>query len=313
MARADRRRVQRAKPHAGAGRRDTPRRDSDLAAIEDTLFFTRIRSHAKWVFVFLALSFLIGFVVFNVGGSGSGGGIGELLRNDGSNAGGNVSVSEAREQVQKNPKSAQAHRNLATALETDGETDEAIVALNGYLDLRPKDQEALRELAGLHLGQGSQFAQEAQLAQLRASYVTFGSTFGSSLDLGKGATIGPDPIDQAIATEASEAVNERLHQGPDGVPERAADVSAARRARAEGSEHPARARPGGTAGRRRPQGDLCVRGVPEARPGRPERGHRQTADRAAEGHTGPGTVGLDSAATGKTTPTCSQSAGAHIR
>ena len=159
------------------------------------------------MFVFLALSFLIGFVVFNVGGSGSGGGIGELLRNDGSNAGGNVSVSEAREQVQKNPKSAQAHRNLATALETDGETDEAIVALNGYLDLRPKDQEALRELAGLHLGQGSQFAQEAQLAQLRASYVTFGSTFGSSLDLGKGATIGPDPIDQAIATEASEAVN----------------------------------------------------------------------------------------------------------
>ena len=159
------------------------------------------------MFVFLALSFLIGFVVFNVGGSGSGGGIGELLRNDGSSAGGNVSVSEAREQVQKSPKSAQAHRNLATALETEGNTDEAIVALTGYLELKPKDQDALRELAGLHLGQGSKFAQEAQLAQLRASYVTFGSTFSSPLDLGKGATIGPDPIDQAIATEASEAVS----------------------------------------------------------------------------------------------------------
>lgn len=203
MARADRRRSRSAKGHAGS----SPRRDSDLAAIEDTLFFTRIRSHAKWVFVFLALSFLIGFVVFNVGGSGSGGGIGELLRNDGSNAGGNVSVSEAREQVQKNPKSAQAHRNLATALENEGNTDEAIVALTGYLELKPKDQDALRELAGLHLGQGSKFAQEAQLAQLRASYVTFGSTFSSPLDLGKGATIGPDPIDQAIATKASEAVS----------------------------------------------------------------------------------------------------------
>jgi hypothetical protein len=65
MARADRRRSRSAKGHAGP-----PRRDSDLAAIEDTLFFTRIRQHAKWVFVFLALSFLIGFVVFNVGGSG---------------------------------------------------------------------------------------------------------------------------------------------------------------------------------------------------------------------------------------------------
>ena len=116
-------------------------------------------------------------------------------------------MSEAREQVQKSPKSAQAHRNLATALETEGKTDEAIVALTRYLELKPKDQDALRELAGLHLGQGSKFAQEAQLAQLRASYVTFGSTFSSPLDLGKGATIGPDPIDQAIATEASEAVS----------------------------------------------------------------------------------------------------------
>ncbi len=161
------------------------------------------------MFVFLALSFLVGFVVFNVGGSGTGGGIGELLR-DGSSSGtgGNISVSEAREQVQKSPKSAEAQRNLATALETDGQTDEAIVALTRYLDLKPKDQDGLRELAGLHLGQGSKFAQEAQIAQLQASYSTFGSTFGSSFDLGKGATIGPDPIDEAIATQASQVVSE---------------------------------------------------------------------------------------------------------
>ena len=40
----------------------THRRDSDLVAIEDTLFFTRIRRHAKWMFVFLALAFGVGFV-----------------------------------------------------------------------------------------------------------------------------------------------------------------------------------------------------------------------------------------------------------
>jgi tetratricopeptide (TPR) repeat protein len=203
MARADRRRSRSAKGHAGP-----PRRDSDLAAIEDTLFFTRIRSHAKWVFVFLALSFLIGFVIFNVGGSGNGGGIGELLRDGGNGTSGNISVSDAREQVQKTPKSAQAQRNLATALETDGQTNEAIVALTAYLALKPKDQDSLRELAGLHLGQGSKFAQAAQVAQLQASYSTFGGIFGSPLDLGKGATIGPDPIDAAIATQASQTVNE---------------------------------------------------------------------------------------------------------
>ena len=185
-----------------------PRRDSDLAAIEDTLFFTRIRRHAKWMFVFLALSFAVGFVVFNVGGSGNGGGIGELLRDGGGGTSGNISVSDARKQVQKTPNSAQAQRNLATALEGEGETDEAIVALTRYVELKPKDQDALRELAGLHLGQGNVFAQEAQIAQLRASYPTFGSTFGSPLDLGKGKTIGPDPIDEAIATRASQTVNE---------------------------------------------------------------------------------------------------------
>ena len=103
-----------------------------------------------------------------------------------------------------------ARRRSATSRprsRTDGKTDEAIVALTRYLELKPKDQDALRELAGLHLAQGSKFAQEAQEAQLRASYLTFGSTFSSPLDLGKGATIGPDPIDEAIATQASQAVS----------------------------------------------------------------------------------------------------------
>jgi tetratricopeptide (TPR) repeat protein len=160
------------------------------------------------VFVFLALSFLVGFVIFNVGGSGSGGGIGELLRDGGNPTSGNVSLSDARKQVEKNPNSAQAQRDLATALQENGQTDPAIVALTRYVELKPKDQDALRELAGLHLGQGSTFAQDAQEAQLRSSYVTFGSTFSSPLDLGDGKTLPPDPIDQAISTQASQAVSE---------------------------------------------------------------------------------------------------------
>src|SRR5919204_373976 len=48
MARADRRRAQRAKAPAVARR--------SQAVIEDTMFFPRLRRHAKWVFVFLALA-----------------------------------------------------------------------------------------------------------------------------------------------------------------------------------------------------------------------------------------------------------------
>lgn len=203
MARADRRSVRSAKPHAAAARK----RDSDLIAIEETMFFTRLRRHAKWMFVFLALVFAVGFVAFGIG-SDQGTGIGDILRDSGGSSSGNLSVGDARENLKENPKSAKAKRDLATALQEDGQTSEAIAVLTEYVQQEPKDEEAIRELAGLHLGSANALAQEAQLAQLRASYLTFGSTFASPLDLGNGATIGPDPIDQAISTQASQEVSE---------------------------------------------------------------------------------------------------------
>ena len=159
------------------------------------------------MFVFLALVFGLGFVVFGVG-SDQGTGIGDLFRDGGGVSNGGISVSEARDRVEKNPKSAKAQRDLATALQQDGQTDEAVVVLNRYLELEPKDKEALRELAGLHLGRANSLARTAQEAQVRASYLTFGSTFSTPLDLGAGATLDPDPIDQAVSTQANQAVNE---------------------------------------------------------------------------------------------------------
>jgi tetratricopeptide (TPR) repeat protein len=171
------------------------------------MFFTRLRRHAKWMFVFLALVFGLGFVIFGIG-SDQGTGIGDILRDGGGASSNGLSVSEARDQLQKHPKSAGAQRDLATALQEDGQPQEAITYLTRYVEQRPKDQDALRELAGLHLSRALAKAQEAQAAQVRASYLTFGSTFGSSLQLGDGQTLGPDPIDQAVSTEASQAVNE---------------------------------------------------------------------------------------------------------
>ena len=91
-------------------------------------------------------------------------------------------MSDAREQLQESPKSAQAQRNLATALQADGKSEEAITYLTLYIAQRPKDQEALRELAGLHLTRAIAQAQAAQAAQERASFLTFGSTFGSAAE-----------------------------------------------------------------------------------------------------------------------------------
>jgi tetratricopeptide (TPR) repeat protein len=170
------------------------------------MFFTRLRRHAKWMFVFLALVFAVGFVAFGIG-SDQGTGIGDILRDSGGSSSGSLSVGDAREKLKENPGSAEAKLDLATALQEDGQTAEAITVLTRYVDQRPKDQDALRELAGLHLGLANARAQEAQEAQLRASYLTFGSTFSVPLDLGNGATLGPDPIDEAITNQASQEVN----------------------------------------------------------------------------------------------------------
>src|SRR5687767_13948006 len=158
MARADRRRVRSARPDAELR---TYRRTGD-AAIEDTMFFPKLRRHAKWMFVFLALTFGVGFVVFGIGASGQGASLGDLLCGSGGTDNDSISVSDAREKVEESPKSAAAQRELATALQQEGEQDEAIIVLNRYLELRPKDEEALRELASLYLNRATKLQQTAQ-------------------------------------------------------------------------------------------------------------------------------------------------------
>jgi tetratricopeptide (TPR) repeat protein len=202
MARADRRRVTRAKPAVAAG---SSSRARDVSSYEDEMFFVRLRRHAKWMFVFLALVFGLGFVIFGVG-SDTGTGIGDLFR-DGASSGDSVSVSDARERVAANPRDAAAKRDLAIALQTEGETNEAIVVLGDYLNLRPKDEDALRELAALYLTKASARQRDAQIAQLNASYATLAPTFAPGLQVAEGQSIAPDPIVEALATRANEVVS----------------------------------------------------------------------------------------------------------
>ncbi|MBA2383212.1 MAG: tetratricopeptide repeat protein [Actinobacteria bacterium] len=172
------------------------------------MFFPKLRRHAKWMFVFLALAFGVGFVVFGIGASGQGASIGDLLR-DGSGADSDaISVSDAREKVAENPKDANAQLDLATALQQEGKQDEAIVALNRYLELRPKDEDALRELAALYLSRATRLQRAAQEAQALSSYLTAGSIFRLPLDVGGDSVATQDPIELALSTKANQAVTE---------------------------------------------------------------------------------------------------------
>ena len=131
------------------------------------------------MFVFLALVFGVGFVVFGVG-SNAPSGLGDVL-NFGGGANAGRSVSDARERVTRNPRNARAWRDLATALETDGRQSEAISALERYVELRPRDVDGLRRLAGLHFAQATRLREQVELAQLEAQVSDPGAFFTQPL------------------------------------------------------------------------------------------------------------------------------------
>ena len=136
------------------------------------MFFQRLRVHAKWAFVLLALVFGLGFVFLGIG-SGSNG-ITDALQNAfnfGKSSGG-TSISSLERKTQKNPLDAKAWRNLATAYETKQRTNDAIIALSQYVGLRSKDADALAELATEYGQQANQYAQDYQATQQTASVLT---------------------------------------------------------------------------------------------------------------------------------------------
>jgi tetratricopeptide (TPR) repeat protein len=166
------------------------------------MFFPRLRNQAKWAFIFLILVFGGGFIFLGVGSGGLD--IGQLLRDAiGSSSSSTGSVSQAQKDVRARPFNAPAHRKLADVLEKNGRIDEAVVALQEYVKLRPKDTAALRHLGQLELGQADRFFREAQVAALSQQEAGVNSVFTPSTTSKFGQSLGQNPISNAVATRAN--------------------------------------------------------------------------------------------------------------
>ena len=175
---------------------------STAPSIEDTMFFPRLRRHAKWMFVFLAVALGGGFVLFGVGAGGTG--VGDIFRGGG--ASGAPSISSAQKRTEENPKDVEAWRELSTALQTDGQTDEAIAAQKQVIVLAPKDADALRELAGLYLAQSAVKQQEAQQAQIRIAFQGAGQGFPGLLITSTGQSLLDDRISSVLNAQDSATI-----------------------------------------------------------------------------------------------------------
>jgi tetratricopeptide (TPR) repeat protein len=164
------------------------------------------------MFVLLALVFAGGFVFFGVGSGSTG--LGDLLHgnfifgNDNKSSSG-LSVKDARAKIAKNPSDASAYRELSSALQADARPEQAIAPLEKYVQLRPRDVDALGTLATLYLTKASRLQARLQVlqAQSQPQQVAQNPALNTSTPLGQALTQDPfaqSPANPAIAADASQ-------------------------------------------------------------------------------------------------------------
>ncbi len=215
MARGTQHRKRRPRPSAHAVAQPAPRpRKAKRSAPswQEELFFSRLKRHAKWVFVLLALTFAVGFVIFGVGSGSTG--ISQAMQNFFSGSGGGgTSLSALQKKAAQHPKVASNWRNLATKLEQEKKIDRAIVALEHYTKLEPKDQGALEEIAGLYVQRAQAYFNLYAQYQAESQLVSPASIFRPSPTSPFGKYFnGKDPIlslqSKAVQTKLSSALQQ---------------------------------------------------------------------------------------------------------
>jgi tetratricopeptide (TPR) repeat protein len=183
------------------------------------MFFPKLRRQAKWVFVLLALSFAVGFVVFGVG-SGGGLGLGDILQGSGGGSSG-PSVKDAQKKIDKGDLTA--YKELSDAYRQDGDVDQSIVAGEQYLKVRPKDYEYMRTVASDYEARASRQRDEAAAIQDELTSSTGGGTFGPPGNSRLGRALGTGRIDQDLTNAANQKLNE-LYSGLQGSYARATQL-----------------------------------------------------------------------------------------
>jgi len=200
-----------AKQRPPARRHDPGRKHKDSGGqrYEDTLFFNRLRTHAKWVFVLLIIVFAGSFVFLGVGSSGLG--LGDLFNGITGSGSSGPSVGKSLDATAKNPKDAQAWKDLATAYEGKADYASAASAWQQYTRLRPKDADGVQLYANDLTQQLQAQGTEAQNLQLAAQQYQ-PSAFGppSTSPLGRALGSLSDPIGQAAGTSATTAYQNAL-------------------------------------------------------------------------------------------------------
>ena len=181
------------------------RKKNATPAWEDQLFFSRLRTHAKVAYVFLAVVFAAGFIFLGVG-SGSNGITDALQSFFGKSSGSSLSsqIDDKQKVVDRNPKDVNAYLDLAGVQQADNREDDALATLQKARAIAPNNVDVLNRIAAIYGAQAGRAGDNytAILASIQQNALT-PPGLDTSSPIGQALT--SDPYSQALQSRLSEA------------------------------------------------------------------------------------------------------------
>jgi tetratricopeptide (TPR) repeat protein len=190
---------------------EEPKRKKKAAPTwEEQLFFSRLRRHAKVMYVLLAVVFAAGFVVLGVGSGSTG--IGDILQGKLFGGGGSSTSSQIgskQKAIARSPKDVSLYLDLAGLYQADQKESQALTTLRKAEKVAPKNVDILNRIALIHssrAGRARSVAEDAQILYLSNTTAPPGLDTNSPL----GQALASDPYSNALRSKASEAYSKMV-------------------------------------------------------------------------------------------------------
>jgi tetratricopeptide (TPR) repeat protein len=190
---------------------EAPKRKQKAApSWEEQLFFSRLRRHAKVMYVLLAIVFAAGFVVLGVGSGSTG--IGDILQGKLFGGGGSSTssqISDKQKAIQRHPKDVALYLDLAGLYQADQKESQALATLKKAERVAPKNIDVLNRIALIYSGRAGRARSSAENAQIAyLSNTTAPPGLDTSSQLGQALT--SDPYSDALRNKASQAYSKMV-------------------------------------------------------------------------------------------------------
>jgi tetratricopeptide (TPR) repeat protein len=185
---------------------DPKRKKAAPPSWEEQLFFSRLRRHAKIMYVLLAIVFAAGFVVLGVGSGSTG--IGDLLQGKlfGGSGGSSTSsqIHDKQKAIARSPKNVSLYLDLAGLYQGEQTESQALATLTKAQKVAPRNVDVLHRIASISRARAARAGNDYQnVLNVYLSNTATPPGLDTSSQLGQ--ALSSDPYSLALQTRLNEA------------------------------------------------------------------------------------------------------------